>query len=229
MSGVLVTGTDTGVGKTRVACALARALVAEGLSVGVMKPAETGLAATAGDLAPPGSDAAALIAASGCDAPLSDVAPYRYALPAAPSAAALVEGGPVSIDVVLAAFARLRARHDVVIVEGAGGLLVPLVGRYTYADLAATLQLPLVVVARTRVGTLNHTALTERVALAHGARVLGVVLNSPDGPPSDADRRNLAVLRDVVHAPLLGEVPYGGELSDAERRRLVEAVRTGNT
>lgn len=228
MSGVLVTGTDTGVGKTRVACELARALVGEGVSVGVMKPVETGIADAGDDAAPEGSDVAALLDASGSDAPLSDVAPYRYALAAAPAAAALAEGGPVGIDVLLAAFARLRARHDIVLVEGAGGLLVPLVGRYTYADLAATLRIPLLIVTRTTLGTLNHTALTERVALAHGARVLGIVLNNPDGPCSDADRENLSVLRDVVHAPRLGEIPHGGTLPDLERRRLVDVVRTAN-
>ena len=208
MGGIFVTGTDTGVGKTVATAALGLALRAAGVDVGVMKPIETGAPLVEGRRV--GEDAAALRRLLAPGDPIEDVNPYALALPAAPCAAAKREGVSIDLNVIRAAFERLAARHDVVLVEGAGGLLVPIDEKTTMADLALALALPLVVVARQRLGTINHTLLTLREAGRQGLRVLGVVLNAWDSslqPLSDADACNLGELRDRIDAPVLAELP----------------------
>lgn len=239
-TGVLVTGTDTGVGKTRVACALARGLVARGLSVGVMKPCETGLdldwppaappagcgpdAAWPGTSLPAGSDAAALAEAAASRDDARQILPRGYTLPAAPAAAAAHAGAPLDLGAIAAAAADLRGRHDLLLVEGAGGLLVPLTADTGYVELARALDLDLVIVARTGLGTLNHTALTEQAARGAGLRVAGIVLNSPDADPSPADRENLACAATWWRAPVLGELPHGAPPDPAACTRLADAL-----
>jgi dethiobiotin synthetase len=199
--GVFVTGTDTGVGKTLVACALARALRARGLDVGVMKPAETGVG-PAGPL-----DARALRAAAGVADELALVCPVQLALPAAPSVAAAHEGRPMELAAISRAFATLAARHDAMVVEGAGGLLVPLAEGVTMADLAARLGLPVLVVARAALGTINHTQLTLEALRHRGLPLAGVVVSHAAGPLSEADALNLRALTDALGDRLLGVIP----------------------
>lgn len=210
--GVFVTGTDTGVGKTVLARALVRALRARGIDAGAMKPIETGVAAE-GPL-----DALALREAAGGRDPLDDVCPERFALPAAPSAAARAEGRRVDMTRIDAAFARLAARHEWLVVEGAGGLLVPIDDGIAMAELAARLMLPLVVVARASLGTINHTRLTLEAARARDLSVRGLVINRRGPPLSSADEANLAELRRDAGLPILAEVPdlaRGAELDSA--------------
>lgn len=199
--GIFVSGTDTGVGKTVVTTTLVRGLRARGIAAGAMKPIETGV----GPAGP--ADARALLAAAGGADPLEDVCPQRFALPAAPTVAARAEGRSVDLGAVEAAYARLRARHDWLAVEGAGGLLVPAAEGVTMADLALRLGLPVLIVARAALGTINHTRLSVEAARARGLEVRGVVISHAGGPLSDADAANLEELRREPDAPLLGEVP----------------------
>jgi dethiobiotin synthetase len=178
VSALLVTGTDTGVGKTFVACALAHALRRQGRSVAVMKPVETGV-----DGAP--EDALRLRAAAADPAPLDAICPYRLRAPLAPAVAARLEGVTIDLDRLVGLIARRAAEADLLLVEGAGGLLVPIVERETYADLAARAGLPLLIVAANRLGTVNHCALTARVAADAGLLVRGFVLSQP-APATDA-------------------------------------------
>jgi dethiobiotin synthetase len=201
MRGVFVTGTDTGVGKTVVTCALARGLRGAGIDVGVMKPVETGVPATGPE------DALALRAAAGVDDPIELVCPLRFSLPAAPLVAARAEGREASMAPIREAFVALAARHALMLVEGAGGLLVPFDERTDMADLARTLGLPILIVARTALGTINHTRLTLEAADARGLDVLGVVLSHAQGPLSRADEANLDCLRQRLGPRLVGEVP----------------------
>jgi dethiobiotin synthetase len=200
--GCFVTGTDTGVGKTRVACELVRALARAGVRAGAIKPVETGVDAR-GPL-----DALALREAAGGGDPLGDVCPQAFALPAAPAVAAAAEGREVSLAAVRAAFARLAARHECVIAEGAGGLLVPVAPGLDMAGLAAALALPLLVVARARLGTLNHTRLTLEAARARGLALAGVVISHTEPDPVPADLRNLGWLREWLGPALVGELPW---------------------
>jgi dethiobiotin synthetase len=138
---------------------------------------------------------------------LEDVCPQRFALPAAPTVAAAAEAREVDLGVIEAAHARLAARHAWLVVEGAGGLLVPAARGASMADLAARLGHPLVIVARARLGTLNHTALTLEAARHRGLAVAGLVICHADGALCAADASNLEALRDAPGAPLLGEIP----------------------
>jgi dethiobiotin synthetase len=228
VTGLLVTGTDTGVGKTHVACLLAAGLAARGLSVGVQKPCETGVDAPwppeADGGLPPGSDAERLARAAGSEDAPTDVLPYLFPLPAAPLVAARQAGTALDLAVVAAAHARLAARHDVVLVEGAGGLLVPLTEDADFVELARRLDLDVLIVARSRLGTVNHTLLTERAALQAGLSVRGVVLNDADGAVSVSDRLNLDALSPRLFSPLLAECPHGASPEPHALEALLDAV-----
>ena len=201
MKSLFVTGTDTGVGKTVVACAIVRGLRARGVDIGAMKPVETGVEA-AGPL-----DAQALRAAAGDTDDLDLVCPLRFSLPAAPTVAARAEGRSVDFRRILETYETLAARHDVMLVEGAGGLLVPVDADHDMAGLAERLGLLTVVAARASLGTINHTKLTVEALEARGLPMAGVVISHSTGPLSDADRQNLVDLTDWLGPRLLGEIP----------------------
>jgi dethiobiotin synthetase len=200
-SGFFVTGTDTGVGKTVAACALVRGLRARGVAVGVMKPVETGV-----DERGP-QDALALTAAADETAPLADVCPFQLALPAAPSVAAAAEQSPVSLEGILQSYDRIASRGCVMVVEGAGGLRVPITDELDMADLALALELPAVLVARARLGTINHTLLTVSELERRHVPLAGVIVSHADGPISHADASNLDFLRSALAERLVGEIP----------------------
>ncbi|MEZ4280529.1 MAG: dethiobiotin synthase [Myxococcota bacterium] len=204
MRGLFVTGTDTGVGKTFVTTALARALRAAGVDVGVMKPIETGV---------PGDgpqDALALRLAAGVDDPIELICPVRFALPASPEAAAKAENRTVPLAAIREAHQALARRHAFLLVEGAGGLLVPIDAETDMADLARELALPLLVVARPALGTVNHTRLTLEAARSRGLPVLGVVIShsSPAAAANEGDRLNLEGLVERLGDDLIGEVGH---------------------
>ncbi len=203
MSAIFVTGTDTGCGKTAVACALARSLRFAGKRVRVLKPIETGCV----DGVP--ADARALAEAAGDDAAVERLCPYRLAIPAAPEVAARAEGVAIALGPIEAALARARGDADLVIVEGAGGLLVPISPGLDMAGLASQLRLPILVAARAALGTINHTLLTLEAARARGLRVLGVVVSHTCAELSRPDRQNLDLLLERLPVPLLGELPFG--------------------
>ena len=205
-SGLFITGTDTGVGKTFVACGLAALLRGRGYRVGVMKPAETGCAERDGKLIP--EDAARLKDASGCGEPIEKICPYRLPEPLAPSLAAERGGGRIDIDSLLEVYREISSKHDVTLVEGAGGLMVPLLPSFTYADLARVMKLPLVVVAANKLGAINHLLLTLEHASCKGLTVLGYVLNRVSAESSLAAETNREVLANLTGVPCLGEVPF---------------------
>ncbi len=203
--GLFITGTDTGVGKTVVAAALARLLRLRGINVGIMKPVTSGCSEANGVLR---SDDAELLAwAAELDGVDSDSAPYLLRAPIAPSVAAEQEGVRVDFAVIAAAFERLAGRHDFVIVEGAGGLMAPLSGGLMVADLVNRLGLPLLVVARPNLGTVNHTALTCFAARQLGISVAGVVVNGYPAAPDLAESSAPHLIDSLSGAPLLGLLP----------------------
>src|SRR5262245_394165 len=209
-SGIFITGTDTGVGKTFFACGLAALLKGSGYEVGVMKPAETGCAHNDGKPVP--QDALALKEASGCAVPLERICLYQLREPLAPSVAAAREGTRIDIDRLMNIYNEINSSHDITIVEGAGGLLVPLLPSYTYADLAQVLKLPLIVVAANKLGMINHLLLTLEHASCKGLRVLGYVLNHIESQPSLAAETNREALVSLTGVPCLGELPYTKDL-----------------
>ena len=196
--GLFVTGTDTGVGKTRVAVALIRALRAQGLRVAAMKPVSAGSAP--GEL---NEDVVALRQAANVAADLHDVNPYAFAEPIAPHIAAQQAGVRIELAVVAAAYARLAAAADVVVVEGAGGWRVPLNEREEMADLAQALDLPVILVVGLRLGCLNHALLTAESIAGRQLPWAGWVGNHID-PAMAQQAANLDALRARLPGPCLG-------------------------
>ncbi|HQS82946.1 MAG TPA: dethiobiotin synthase [Thiobacillus sp.] len=200
--GLFVTGTDTGVGKTRVAVALIHALRAQGLRVAAMKPVAAGHAP--GEL---NEDVAALMLATNAAVDLRDVNPYAFAAPVAPHIGAQLAGVRIELDVIAAAYLRLAATADVVVVEGAGGWRVPLNERDDMADLAQRLGLPVVLVVGLRLGCLNHALLTAESIAHRQLPWAGWVGNHVD-PAMACQAENVAALHARLPGPCLGVQPH---------------------
>jgi len=198
---VFVTGTDTGIGKTVVACALLRAFAAAGKSAVGMKPVAAGLEAGRS------ADVEALRRASTIQAPAKLVNPFAFEPPIAPHIAATLAGIEIDIEAIAVACGELSRLAEVVVVEGVGGFLVPLNARQTGADLALRLGFPVVLVVGMRLGCLNHALLTRRAIDAQGLRCAGWVANCID-PGMDRVRENIEALERHLACPRLGMVPF---------------------
>ncbi len=208
--GLIVTGTDTGVGKTVVAALLASCMLRRGFDVGVMKPLSSGCNDADGKLVSP--DALFLREKLGLDDPLELINPIRYREPLAPAMAARLEGREVDLELLQSAYESLRERHELLLVEGIGGLLVPLKDDFTFLDLARRWNLPVIVVARPGLGTINHTALTVRCARSDGLRVVGFVFNACEPLKGDsAEQTNPSCVENFCGVPFWGTIPYAGE------------------
>jgi dethiobiotin synthetase len=207
MRAFFVTGTDTGVGKTLVSTSLAAYFSrTKGLSVGVMKPFETGLPTDRTEFFP--CDAKSLKEASGTRDDLSVVNPCTFKLPLAPEAAAIQDGKEIDLEMVKKGYERIAGSHDVTIVEGAGGILVPIKDNFFFQDLIREWALPVVVVARLGLGTINHTLLTCRSLQSAGIKIIGVVMNDTDNSYDEADKTNPDMLKKYLTVPVLGAIPY---------------------
>jgi len=196
---IFVTGTDTGVGKTVVTAALARHFSKRGISVGVMKPVETGVA----DPGQPGEDALLLQWAAGCELPPGKFAPYRFKAPLAPDQAAKLEQRQISLPKVTELAKEMANCHQLTLVEGAGGLMVPLAGGLMVADLVKQLGAELLVVTRPDLGTINHTLLTVFAARTMDIPVCGMVLNRLPADPDQAQKNAPHALAALASADLL--------------------------
>jgi dethiobiotin synthetase len=196
--GLFITGTDTGVGKTYVGCAIAQLLKGGGLSVGVFKPAECG-----GD-----QDIRALRKAAACSDPMELCLPYRLKRSLAPWVAAKLEGTEIRLPVIQKAHKALLKRHDGVLVEGAGGVLVPYHERLDGAGLARALGHPAVVVARPGLGSINHTLLTLEALRSRGVEPLCVMLNGLKGKPGPAESTNPSVIARLGRVVVFGPLPW---------------------
>ena len=204
VKGVFVTGTDTGVGKTVVATALVRGLVALGLRVAVMKPVASGSERTSGGLR--NEDALALMAASNVAAPYDRVNPYCFEPAISPHIAADDVGIRVDLAQIRRNFESLAGSADWIVAEGAGGWLAPIGPATSIRELALTLHLPVIMVVGLRLGCINHALLTKLAIEAHGAHFAGWVANTID--PAMARRtENLETLIRLIGEPPLAIVP----------------------
>lgn len=209
MQGFFVAGTDTGVGKTQVARALLMALARRGLKPMALKPVETGCAPDAPE------DALALRAACGPPHdrdPLEHVCPHRFRLPAAPLVAAEAERRAVSIPSILERVQAARNERSPLVVEAAGGLLVPLARSgdelVTNLELARQLWLPVVLVARAGLGTLNHTALSVEALVRRAVPIAGIVLNRTAREDDPSVATNARWITELTALPVLGPGPF---------------------
>ncbi len=225
--GFFITGTGTEVGKTFVAAAMARELVGRGLRVGVYKPVASGCE---GDQLV-SEDARLLWEAAGRPRSLDEVCPQRFRAPVAPNVAAAMEGRQVDPNLLRIGIDPWLEASDVVLVEGAGGLMSPISDDDYNADLAADLGLPLAVVAANRLGVINDTLQTVITASVwgDGLDVAGVVLNQAREAPADASlASNAAQLRERLRVPLLGEVGFGGGDRSSPIAAIVDQLLRGN-
>jgi dethiobiotin synthetase len=205
---IAVIGTDTEIGKTIVTAALARAFVRMGLNVGVYKPFASDPARRP-DGRPFSTDADLLARAAGLDAQSGNVCGQLFSAPLAPLASARAEGKRVRPAIALAGARRMARERDITLVEGCGGWEVPLTPRRTTADFFAELGAPVLIVARTDLGTINHTLLTIQSVRTRGLNVLGIVLNRVrSGPETLAEPDNPAMLREFTGLPVWGSVPF---------------------
>jgi dethiobiotin synthetase len=199
--GVFISATDTDVGKTMLTCALARELRKRQLSPGVMKPVSAG--------GVPNRDALELMAASGVADPLELVNPCAYHAALAPLVAAERDGLVFDRQLVLRCAEELAKRHALLLIEGAGGLLVPLGTNYCLLDLMQELGYPVLLVCRAGLGTVNHTLMSLELIRARKLPVLGVILNGAKG--EEAEKDNPRMIEEFGKCRVLATVPFLGE------------------
>ena len=211
---LFITGTDTGVGKTHTAARLLHLLQTSGTSCAGMKPI------CCGDR----RDAEFLLAASSDGLTIDDVNPVWLKTPAAPMVGSLMEKVDIDIDHILAAFHSLQNRVEHVIVEGAGGWMVPIRPDYFISDLAVAMKLRVLVVACNRLGCLNHAALTVQSVIGHRLRCAGLVVNNAQGTGDIATMSNADILKKIIDVPVLGELGESLTEVPAEWRFILDST-----
>jgi dethiobiotin synthetase len=215
--GIFITGTDTGVGKTIASAVIATLLRRKGHSVGIMKPITSGCIERDGVLV--SEDAELLAHAAGIPV-TPDCTPYLLRAPLAPSLAASLDGVRIDFSVIADAYRRLAKSYEYLIVEGAGGLMVPIAGGLLMSDLALHLGLPIAVVARPNLGTVNHTLLTTFCARSMGLDVKGVIVNRYPNLPGQAEESAPHLISSLSGCLLLGVFPEAA----GDDRTVVEQV-----
>jgi dethiobiotin synthetase len=222
--GVFVTGTDTGVGKTLVSCAIAAALRERGGRVGVYKPVETGCRWRDGRLV--GEDVERLCAAAGGIQRASTAASFLFEMPAAPLVAAQAAGASIDPDRLVEDAARVINAHAFTLVEGAGGLRVPIARGYTFLELACALAIPAVVIVGSKLGCINHALLTLDALDSAGVTCAGFVVNHIGVASDPGLESNLEAIRGFTHTPCLGAFP---SVPSRLRDDPVELAKLANT
>ena len=210
-TGIFITGTDTGVGKTVVAAGLVMALKQRGLNVGYMKPIETGCVIMDGEIV--AKDSRFVRDVTGIRDEMDLVCPYRLKAPAAPSIASRLEDVHISLNYIVDQYFQLSLLHEIVVVEGVGGLMVPLNNNELVTDLILALGVEAVIVSRPTLGTINHTLLTANMAKMLGIPVAGIIINGfgkeAIGLP---ERTNPDEIEHFSNVPVLDILPWMKDL-----------------
>jgi dethiobiotin synthetase len=209
--GYFITGTDTGVGKTLVAGGLAALYKKQGLNVGVMKPVATGCKRVNNRLI--SDDAVFLKSLSETEDEYELINPISLEQPLAPTVAARLSNTKIDTDKINTAFDTLCERHEYMIIEGIGGLLVPIDEYYFIVDLASEMELPLIIVCRPTLGTINHTLLTASYAREHGLEVKGIIVNeSTEHCDATLKKTNTDEIKRLTELPIIGTIPFDTRL-----------------
>ena len=206
IKGVFITGTDTGVGKTIIAAGIAGLLKESGVDVGVMKPIQSGVQEKSKKLFSP--DADFLVKSSGAGDDRDLVTPFCARDPISPNIAFRLENRKVDPNKIVNCFNLLSTKHDFMIVEGIGGISVPILNNYLVLDLIKDLGLPVIIVSRAGLGTINHTLLTAKIAENKGIKILGIVINNYPNRPGVCERTNPEIISKVSKVPILGLMPH---------------------
>ncbi|MDR4505589.1 MAG: dethiobiotin synthase [Candidatus Scalindua sp.] len=207
--GIFITGCDTGVGKTVIAGALAAAIKAQGINVGVMKPISTGTRGIDGKFVSDDARYLKNIVDSKDEADL--INPIRFAPPLAPTLAARTTGIKIKLDKVWSAFQELHRRHDFLVVEGIGGLMVPIDDHLFVADMASKMDLPIIIVCKHYLGAINHTLLTVECAKVRNLRIKGVIFNMLNN-----EKEFVTEIEKYSLLPNLGTIPFHKNISVAD-------------
>ena len=220
--GLFITGTDTGVGKTLIAGAIAKILTDKGLKVGVFKPIATGCSRRWEGLV--SSDTEFLAHCANSNLPLSTITPVGYLTPAAPIVSAAHDGPPIDFDRIACAYKDICEDSDIVIVEGIGGVRVPLTVEFDLLDLAVEFKLPVVIIARPNLGTINHTLMTVDCVRAAELKIAGVVINGYNATEAAvAEETADKVITQCSGVNILSIVPFD-ETVDIEEPNLGEVI-----
>lgn len=222
MKGIFVTGTDTGVGKTFISCIIAECLGKEGINVGVLKPVETGCKERKDFIVP--SDGISLKKAAGVNDYLDLIVPYRFRAPLAPFMAAQLEGKKIDIRRIKRSFLNLSKKHSFIIIEGAGGLLVPITKSYTYLNLIKNIGIPVIVVAANKLGVINHTLLTLNCLKENKINTLCVILNNTQNQKDIAQKTNLSVLQRLLTGIKIIELPFNPD--EKSKKKIVKFLKS---
>jgi len=225
MKVIFVTGTDTGIGKTVISSAISAFFsLRKQMNVGVMKPFECGLSKTDKDLLP--WDAICLREASGSNDDLNTISPYTLEAPVAPEVAAMLEHVSIDMNMVDKIYHSLAKSHDLLVIEGAGGVLVPIRENFFFADLIQKWNAPTLIVSRLGLGTINHTLLTNHLLKERGIKVIGVILNNTDGLGDLPAQTNPDILRKYLDVPVLGIFPHVKDLlkGSVDRERMADIL-----
>lgn len=216
MKGFFVTGTDTDVGKTIISCGLVAALKEKGKDIGVFKPLLSGISRN-----DPSSDTSLLKQMSQTSLSHEDITPIEFKEPLAPYVAGKLESRNVKVEEVLDHWDKVKSRHEYFIVEGAGGISVPLGEGFLVSDLMKALHLPAIIVARPNLGTFNHTFLTVQYAKSQGIDIAGIIINGISDHPDTAEKSNPGLIEEYCGVPVLGIVP---KLKDVAKESIQKAV-----
>lgn len=217
MKGFFVTGTDTDVGKTLIASGIAAVLREKEVDIGVFKPFLSGISRNDEK-----SDTNLLKHMSQTSLSLAEITPFEFKEPLAPLVAAKLEGKLVSMTDVVRHWEAIRVKHDYFIVEGAGGIAVPLGENFLVSDLIKSLQLPIIIVARPNLGTINHTFLTVKYAKSIGLRIAGIVINGVSEKAGLPEKTSPEVIEKLCGVPILGVTP---KLTDLTKESIQQMVK----
>ena len=213
MKSYFITATDTGVGKTTITAALASSIKKSGIDVGIMKPVATGLLQKTGFKS---SDVSILYHASKVTDPENEINPIFMPLPASPYDASKMLDMKFDKKIILEQFTKLKNKHDMMLVEGIGGIMTPLTRNYFVADLIKDLGLETIVVTRSTLGTLNHTMMTIKTCQDYGIPVKGILVNNYDENGGPAEKNAPTTIHEITGVPILGVLPFIRDYDDMD-------------
>jgi len=214
-----ITGTDTGVGKTSITVGLAGSMHKIGVDVGVMKPIATGYPNKTGFRS---SDVTKLVEVTSIKDPENLINPVFLPLPTSPYDATKILELSVDMPLIFEQFKKLLSLHEILLVEGIGGIMTPITKNFFVADMIKGMGIDVIIVTRATIGTLNHTVMTCKICKDYGIKIRGLVINNFDEKGTPAEKNAPSTLYELTNIPILGTIPFIKDLNDTEK--LVEYV-----
>ena len=219
MKAYFITGTDTGVGKTSITAGLAGSMRKLGVDVGVMKPIATGYPNKTGFKS---SDVAKLVEAASVKDPENLINPVFLPLPTSPYDATKLLELSVDMPLIFEQFKKLLSLHEIVLVEGIGGIMTPIAKNFFVADMIKKMDIEVIIVTRATIGTLNHTVMTCKMCKDYGIKIRGLVINNFDEKGTPAEKNAPVTLYELTGVPILGTIPFIRDLNSIEK--IIESV-----